>query len=113
MACQLVHDGTRTVRTPPFDPDTDQKRGFKYELKEGEIVASSDWMINDISVAVGESVSGLQLVGSEISAEGIAIARLAFVEEVVVGTEYRVSNLLGTNYFPKDKRTMVFEVRSQ
>lgn len=113
MVCRLVHDGTGVVRTPAFDPDTDQKRGFNYELKDGETVVTSDWMINDVYVTSGNSVDGLQLVDDEISAEGVALARLAFVEEVAIGTEYRVSNLLSTNYYPKDKRTMIFIVRPQ
>lgn len=98
----IVHDGKSIPEAYPKDPDSDTWYGFEYVLRDGELILSDSWMINDTPVSPGDIVNGLEYVGKSSTTNVTKVN----VRGGKRGVRYLVSNVFATNMTSRDVRSM-------
>lgn len=98
----IYHDGRTIPEAYPKDPGSDTWYGFEYVLREGEVIISNSWLINEQAVEPGDVVDGLEFVGQETN----GVVTKVNLRGGNRGVRYLVSNQFETNLVPLDIRSV-------
>ena len=101
---EIVHDGVNTPTADPKDIDADVWYGFTYQLRDGEVITGSTWLIDGVPVVDEDVVNTVKFISSVYSGADTK----ARIQGGTRGSRYRLTNRLSTNVTPIDDKSLFF-----
>ena len=102
----VEHDGENIPTAGSKDVDSDVWYGFTYDLEDGEVITSSEWLINGVIILATSTQDTITL--EQISLLG-NVTR-ANLSGGTLGSRFTLTNRISTTNTPRDDKSCYIKV---
>ena len=102
----VEHDGKNIPTVGPKDVDSDVWYGFTYDLEDGEVITSSEWLINGVAIVI----AGVQDTLTLEQASLVSNVTRANLSGGTLGVRFKLTNRISTTNTPLDDKSCYIKV---